>query len=35
MNITEFAQTITAIAGIALIVLGSRRLKQHLRSTVR
>jgi len=32
MNIMEFAQASSALAGIALILIGSRRLKQHLRS---
>ena len=32
MNITEFAQAASALAGIAMILIGSRWLKQHLRS---
>lgn len=32
MNYIEIAQTISAIAGIALILLGSFSLKKHLRS---
>ena len=35
MNILEFAQTTSAIAGIAVIVIMSRRLKAHLRTTTR
>lgn len=32
MNIPEFAHTIFAIAGIAVILIGSRRLKLYLRT---
>lgn len=35
MNILEFAQTTSAIAGIAMIVIGSRWLKQYLRTVIR
>ena len=35
MNVLEFAQTTSAIAGIAMILIGSRRLKQHLRTVFR
>lgn len=35
MNIPEFAQTTFAITGIAMIVMGSRRLKLYLRSMIR
>ena len=35
MNTLEFAQTIFAIAGIAVIVLGTRRLKLYLRNMIR
>ena len=35
MNYLEFAQTISAIAGIAVIVMGIRRLKCYLRSVIR
>lgn len=33
MNILEFAQTTSAIAGIVIILMMSRRLKAHLRTT--
>jgi hypothetical protein len=32
MNITEFAQAASALAAIAMILIGSRWLKQHLRN---
>ena len=32
MNTMELTQTTFAIAGIAMIVMGQRRLKQYLRS---
>lgn len=32
MNIIEIAQAASALAGIAMILAGSRRLKQYLRS---
>lgn len=35
MNILEFAQTSSAIAGIAMILIGSRRLKEYLRTSFR
>lgn len=35
MNILEFAQTTSAIAGIAMIVIGSRWLKLYLRTVIR
>jgi len=35
MNVLEFAQTSSAIAGIAMILIGSRRLKLYLRAAVR
>ena len=31
MNISEFAQAASALAAIAMILVGSRRLKQYLR----
>jgi len=35
MNVLEFAHTISALAGIAMILIGSRRLKLYLRTTFR
>ena len=35
MNILEFAHTTSAIAGITMILIGSRWLKLYLRSLVR
>lgn len=35
MNFMELAQTSSAIAGIAMILIGCRRLKQYLRAFVR
>lgn len=35
MNILESVQTTFAIAGIAMTLIGIRRLKQYLLSTVR
>lgn len=35
MNFLEFAQTTSAIAGIAMIVMGARWLKLYLRNMVR
>ena len=32
MNISDFAQAASALAGIAMILAGSRWLKQYLRS---
>ena len=34
MNIIEFAQASSALAAIAMILVGSRRLKQYLRSLI-
>lgn len=35
MNILEFAHTTSAIAGIAMILIGSRWLKLYLRTMLR
>ena len=35
MNFLEFAQTTSAISGIAMILIGSRWLKQYLRTPFR
>lgn len=32
MNLTEFVQTISALTSIAMILVGSLWLKQHLRA---
>ena len=35
MNILEFAHTTSAIAGVAMVLIGSRWLKQYLRTLCR
>lgn len=35
MNILEFAHTTSAIAGVAMLFIGSRWLKQYLRTLYR
>jgi len=35
MNILEFVQTSSAMAGIAMILMVSRRLKEYLRTSFR
>ncbi len=35
MNILEFAHTTSAIAGVAMVLIGSRWLKQYLRTLYR